>query len=103
MYLFGNADEVVVSTFPIDELLSTAKYLVQIEDRIPPGFFIGHRVHFENAIKFYLQLKEWKARGIKGVQLIYEPNAKRSMHEPYRQYYIWMERLSSMKSMLPVF
>lgn len=103
MYFFGNVVPAVVGVFPIDDLLAKAKYLVEIEDRIPPGFFIGHREMFERAIKFYLQTKEWKDRGVKFAQLTYEPNTKRSPHEPYREYYIWMERLNSLKSMTPIF
>ena len=103
MYLLGAIPEgVEVAVFPIDLLLEKAKYLIEIEDRIPPGFFIDRRLIFEKAIQFFLGLKKWKAEGVTNVQMIYEANTPRSIHDPFREYYIWIERLHSLKTIIPL-
>ena len=87
--------------YDIKALLKTAKYLIEVEDRIPPGFFAGRRLIFENIIDFYRTLLKWKNAGYNSVEMVYAPDPPASANQPFVQYYIWLHRLSTMLAVQP--
>jgi len=91
----------IIRSYDINKLLKTAKYLVEVEDRIPPGFFVNRRLLFENIIDFYRALLRWKNQGYLSVEIIVPPDPPANVNQPFVQYYIWIYRLSNMLAIQP--
>lgn len=87
--------------YDITNLLKTAKYLIEVEDRIPPGFFASRRYIFEDVVSFYRTLLRWKNSGYRSVEIICPPDPPASVNQPFVQYYIWLYRLANMVAIQP--
>jgi hypothetical protein len=80
-------------SYDINSILKTAKYLLVVEDRIPPAFFVDNRAVFQNIISFYRALLRWKNEGYLSVEMVVPPDPPANVNQPFVQYYIWMFRL----------
>jgi hypothetical protein len=90
-----------IRAYDINKLIKTAKYLIEVEDRIPPGLFAYRRVIFENVIDFYRALLRWKKQGYLSVEIIVPPDPPANVNQPFVKYYLWIYRLSNMLAIQP--
>ena len=88
-------------SYDINSLLKTARYLMIVEDRIPPGFFADNRPVFRNIITFYRDLLHWKKEGYRSVEMVVPPDPPASVNQPFVKYYIWLFRLYHALSIRP--
>lgn len=92
----------VTKVYTIEELLKTSKYLLNVEDKIPPGMFVGGRDTLKLLVDFNLLLTKFKKNGAKLVMMSYDSDMPKSVHEPFVKYYIWIHRLRTMTEIKPI-
>lgn len=92
----------ITNTYDIATLHRVAKYLVQIEDRVPVAFFIDDRALFNNVINFYRQISKWQKEGYTKVALTHYPDIKVNIYQPYWDYYLWTARLQNTVKVEPL-
>lgn len=91
----------IVRAYDINALIKTARYLILVEDRIPPGFFASRRLIFESIIDFYRTLLRWKNAGYSSVEMVVPPDPPANVNQPFVQYYLWLYRLSHLLAIQP--
>lgn len=93
----------VMKFYSIDTLLSTANYLIRVEDRmLPVAFFAEPRYGFRTIIGFLHRIRQWKAEGYTYVLMVHGADPKVSIHQPFGRYYLWEHRLKTLKHIEPV-
>lgn len=103
-FLPAPADAPPVQKFyPIDNVMSAAKYLVRVEDRmLPVAFFAEPRYGFRTIIGFYNQLRTWKQEGYNYVLMVHGADPTVSVNQPFGRYYIWENRLKTLRYLEPI-
>lgn len=87
----------MIEVYPIDQMLTIAKGVLEVNDRIPPQFFAGPNWGLVNSVGLYRQLLRWKETGIKYIKLTYNTDARVGFNQAFSDYYIWMHRFRTGK------
>jgi len=89
--------------YGIDHVLSAAKYLIGIEDRmLPVAFFAEPRYGFRSVIDLLGRLRQWKSQGYTQILMVHKPDPKVGFNQPFGRYYIWEYRLKTLKRLEPI-
>jgi hypothetical protein len=91
-----------MKVFPLSELLKISVYLLDVEDKVSPGLFVGVRNNLKMLVDFKVILNKFKKQRVQFVALSYGPDTLRSVEEPYFRYYLWLNRLRTLKEIRPV-
>ena len=91
-----------MKVYPLGELLKISAYLLDVEDKVSPGLFVGVRNNLKMLVDFKVILNKFKKQGVQFVALSYGPDTLRSVEEPYFRYYLWLNRLRTLKEIRPV-
>lgn len=85
----------MMKVLTIDELLTAAKHLLIVNDRIPPMMVGPRNVPLRNSVGMYRKLLRWKEEGVNYVIMTYQTDALVGFNQPYSQYYTGSARLLS--------